>query len=616
MRFSSFSIRNYRGIEFAEATDLDELSTVLMSGRNGTGKSLILEALLMVWSQQFGYGNRVGPWATKCSITISVSLTATELESVTKWMSAMEYPLEDTVVDEDFEILWECDKTQMTVNKPGRIVNVLRNSTFALEHPFAQLTFLPANRLVQLAKSASVDLQLLSSDRREQERQQNAHQYISDRSPLQLGSVMSYLVSVDYQDLLNHRENVGVTSSYSAIVEPLKRATGKVVRVPRSDAARGSIVEVSTPAGHTHEIDMLSSGEQSLIALLYYLYRLGQTGGVVFLDEPEQHLHPALQASLLGEVDKVGEHAQVLVVTHSGPLIASAPERAVFQVEEPRAGQNQIKPALGTERRRELLDLLGLRVSDIVQANFVLVVEGVDDHQRLGTIFAPELGRAKIVVAGGGNQVVQMARSLANSGALLGLPWLALLDRDFRSGDEVAEIEAQRPEIHVWPVREFESLLLDPAILSSTLTKIGSETSVDEAAELLRDAASDLTEDVLENLVSAELARRFPAPGTGVGSRWVRMSANYDSYAEVNRQRAANVQAVCDELRTKLVAEWPTTMLTLADPKIVLKRVHLATGVFASAAALTSALVAHLRDTPAERPAALQDFARRLVQIR
>lgn len=614
MRLSSFSVRNYRGVENAGASDLSNLSTVVLSGRNGTGKSLILEALLFGWFPQFNHADRVGPWDNTCSISLTVALTEAELQALQGWLRKAGQPEIPDLRPEDFAAELEFNRINMIRSVAGRVVGVLRQPAFVRDHPFAQFTFLPANRIVQLNRSANVELQMLSAERREQERSQSLHQYMSDRSPLHLGNVASYLVSVDYQDLLNEREGRGTTDNYAAIVDPLRRATGKEVRVPKSDAARGSIVEVATPTGHTHEIDMLSTGEQSLVSLLYYLHRLGQTGGVLCLDEPEQHLHPSLQASMLGEISNTTRQAQVLIVSHSAPLIASAPEESVFQVDAPQAGTNQIRPALGTDARRELLGMLGLRVSDVVQADFVLVVEGADDQKRMATIFPSELARARIVIAGGGDQVVQMARTLSRSGSVLGIPWIAVRDRDFLTDDEVTRLGVQHPELHVWPARELESLLLNPTLLATTLTKIGRPTSVDDARTLLSNAASDLWEEVLEKLVRSRLHERFrpPAIESG-GNRWDQLAAEYHAYAQGAQDRAEHVETVRDELRLALDAEWPRSMLSLADPKVVLKRVHSHTRVFASDTALVDALIAHLRDVPGDRPEALQRFAERFL---
>jgi AAA15 family ATPase/GTPase len=52
MRIKGISIRNYKGIAHAYLDDLDKepVITVSVSGRNGTGKSLLLEAVVGVWT--------------------------------------------------------------------------------------------------------------------------------------------------------------------------------------------------------------------------------------------------------------------------------------------------------------------------------------------------------------------------------------------------------------------------------------------------------------------------------------------------------------------------------------------------------------------------------------
>ena len=63
MRLERFDVRNYKGIAHAEVADLSSLPVVTISGRNGTGKSLLLEAVVGAWSGRYQMGERVGPWA-------------------------------------------------------------------------------------------------------------------------------------------------------------------------------------------------------------------------------------------------------------------------------------------------------------------------------------------------------------------------------------------------------------------------------------------------------------------------------------------------------------------------------------------------------------------------
>lgn len=86
-------------------------------------------------------------------------------------------------------------------------------------------------------------------------------------------------------------------------------------------------------AGETFNIDELSDGEKSVIALVGDISRkliqanpdatdpLSGTG-VVMIDEVELHLHPAWQAKVLPRLMKTFPHLQFIVTTHSGIVLS------------------------------------------------------------------------------------------------------------------------------------------------------------------------------------------------------------------------------------------------------------------------------------------------------
>ncbi|MYM28319.1 AAA family ATPase [Duganella sp. CY15W] len=122
----------------------------------------------------------------------------------------------------------------------------------------------------------------------------------------------------------------------------------------------------------------LPMGWQQLVAVLHWLKQ--QEGAICLLEEPDTHMHPHLQRLLarrMGEIAKDNK-LQLFVSTHSpvmqdtrtwGPLVDKV---KTFEA----AGgilDNVVHP-------QRLLDLLGIRGSDIGQCNGVIWVEGPSDR--------------------------------------------------------------------------------------------------------------------------------------------------------------------------------------------------------------------------------------------
>ncbi|MFM0428423.1 AAA family ATPase [Paraburkholderia aspalathi] len=99
---------------------------------------------------------------------------------------------------------------------------------------------------------------------------------------------------------------------------------------------------------------------------------------ICLIEEPEAHLHPALQRALAGRMALVAERKglQIFIATHSPTFL----QREVW---------GRLKPSLFAVDGREvkpdfltagLLDTLGVRASDLLQTNGVIWVEGPSDR--------------------------------------------------------------------------------------------------------------------------------------------------------------------------------------------------------------------------------------------
>lgn len=79
-------------------------------------------------------------------------------------------------------------------------------------------------------------------------------------------------------------------------------------------------------------IDAASGGLMSLIDLSWqiFLYSQNKTDFVVTIDEPENHLHPSMQRSILRRLSQAFPSAQFIVVTHSPFIVSSVKDSNVY----------------------------------------------------------------------------------------------------------------------------------------------------------------------------------------------------------------------------------------------------------------------------------------------
>ena len=79
-------------------------------------------------------------------------------------------------------------------------------------------------------------------------------------------------------------------------------------------------------------IDALSGGISSLIDITWQIFMFDERNAefVVIIDEPENHLHPKLQKSLMKNLIKAFPHVQFIVATHNPFIITSVKDSNVY----------------------------------------------------------------------------------------------------------------------------------------------------------------------------------------------------------------------------------------------------------------------------------------------
>ena len=431
---------------------------------------------------------------------------------------------------------------------------------------------MPADRTIPRGEQAQVNPSLLSEQQTESLRQQVFNSFVQpQRAILNLTGVQPFLASLDYMDMLAARESRPASGDFDAITGAFKKSTGKSINRPRTDpgAPFGAVIEVQTPSGDRHGIDQLSSGEQEVLALMFFARRLSASGGLLLIDEPELHLHPALQRSLFSVLENVADRAQVWIVTHSPKLVSAAPLNAVIHM-TPTSGDdsNQLTKASDEEARGELLSDLGVHPIDVLQSDMLVVVEGEMDAQRLLAALPLELSRATIYVAGGASAVEATAGTL-NSGKPL-IPWLCVRDRDLLGGDEVTQLTERIPGLFVWPTRMLENELLEPSLVARTLERAGVETDESEVRRVLVELAREQKDQVLVDLVAHELKRRNPYDLRKAEGAMDRELAYLEATRASAEARLATFEEVRDAITKSLNERWESDWPKLIDGKRLL----------------------------------------------
>lgn len=327
--------------------------------------------------------------------------------------------------------------------------------------------WLPAHRHITLSSDNYMITSTNASEVIERqsiaERQDDAR-FRPKRGESLLQALLQRIVDLENQKNREFRE---ASRENYAEAEKIDKATGSFVDEINSVFARGalnisfSVVEgalAPTKGGTSYKLPALSDGERAAL-LLTGAVLSAESGQILFIDEPEKHLNPAISQPLMRALAAHAEDVGIVFSTHDVDLIESIrPSRIVIlkdsvplkwydiEIVPPDEIENieHAKSTILGGRKRTLL-IEGTKGS-LDAALYSIMYEGWN-----------------VQPVGSHSDVTEGVRSLRRNGRWHWIEAAGLIDRDGRADAEVATLEADR----VFPIfgASIESLLLDSAVM-------------------------------------------------------------------------------------------------------------------------------------------------------
>lgn len=133
----------------------------------------------------------------------------------------------------------------------------------------------------------------------------------------------------------------------------------------------------------TKSVDKMGKGMRSvyMLSLLEtYAEGNGQNQGIVVVEEPEIFLHPEMQKVAGQILYRLSKKNQVIFSTHSPNLLSNFNTRQIRQIVLDDSGSSSVAKKTDISR---ILNDLGYSASDLMNVDFVFIVEGKQDKSRL-----------------------------------------------------------------------------------------------------------------------------------------------------------------------------------------------------------------------------------------
>jgi energy-coupling factor transporter ATP-binding protein EcfA2 len=301
---------------------------------------------------------------------------------------------------------------------------------------------------------------------------------------------------------------------------------------------------------------------------------------LLLVEEPEVHLHPALELTMLRYLKSASSRAQVFVATHSTNFLDTSEMRNVYLT---RRDPWVTASLLDSERAEAAIpEELGIRLSSLFMYDRLVFVEGSSDESILRELAA--VAGVNLAQTGVGFVIMGSARNFTHyaSAATVELltrrrvEMLFILDRDEASEEEVEALTNRiggRAKVHVLQRREIENYLALPRPLAAFIRErlLATGTATDDVTEnLISERLSSCADDLQHLALRKRVVRTVCSPvyfergslaEKGEDAFAEELTAEMEKKIAALRDRVSNIPDRISQERENIASAWNTSKL-------------------------------------------------------
>lgn len=238
------------------------------------------------------------------------------------------------------------------------------------------------------------------------------------------------------------------------------------------------------------EVDILSCGtglqSMMILSILQTYIKLRKDDNFILLiEEPEVYLHPSLQRKMINTLLKISEKNQTILTTHSPIIVSKIDKENIHCINKVKGVTYLVEPTVSN-----IVEELGVQISDILNKQAVLFVEGKDDsllfsnlidkiaiERGLGSDFSVK--NIDIIQTDGFDKMSFYANAQILHKDFVKAPYWIITDSDGENVEDRAEgfiergnmngIKICKEQLIILEEYAIESYFLDPQLLSKFL---------------------------------------------------------------------------------------------------------------------------------------------------
>lgn len=398
MKITNLRIQNFKSIHDMQLPDIE--NALILVGQNNTGKTTVLDAIRAVGGEYMIKPEDFGEAGAKIKIRVTLSFTEEDMELLRRDGVVSQYRKKEAWLQDFCRKLPSFSEGSltftMTANKDGRIRyldGISKNNPYIREI-FPRIYYVDTERRLEQLQS---DLLLLQEDEILKRMRAGCCMFnqakdcsycfhciglIEQKSPAEL-DVFETSKLLDYKLYrlnLDHfarmvNDCFHKNGGRESIRYYMNRDVEKILQVT---------TEICHPAQNVpHPISHMGKGMRSiyLFSLLEAYTQIKENlPSIIMIEYPEIFLHPSLQKVCGKILYRLSAKNQVIFTTHSPNLLPNFNSRQIRQVVLREDGSCDIRKKTDISA---ILDNLGYTAGDLMNVNFVFIVEGKQDKSRL-----------------------------------------------------------------------------------------------------------------------------------------------------------------------------------------------------------------------------------------
>ena len=462
MQIKFLNIKNFKSIRELEIKDVE--NCLILVGKNNTGKTVVLDAIRAVTGNYKIKETDFNERRQNIEITMTLQITEEDLRQFHNYGRVSNYKNYESWL-RDFQKKLPCFQNgNLTFTCSFNLNGTIRYDDGRNKNNDYILQVLPKVHFIDTArklKSFQEDFFLLRQAEELRHLRSNICMFDSSRKCNQCFQCIG-LINQKSPETMSLRETALLLEykMYQLDLEALSQ------KVNHNYKKNGGVEDISykmncnweqmlsvkveanhKQTGHSSPVEQLGNGMRSIYMLSLletYIEEEQKIPSIIIVEYPELFLHPSLQKSASKILYKLSKKNQVVFTTHSPNMVSNFTRGQVCQVILNREGHSVARQNAEID---DILNDLGYSANDFLNVDFVFIVEGKQDKNRLPLLLEKyysdihnengELSRISIIVTNSCTNIKTYANLKYMNQLYLRDQFLMIRDGDGKNREEL-----------------------------------------------------------------------------------------------------------------------------------------------------------------------------------